>query len=85
MEVQQNKDGLHISQKKYVFDLLKQTGMESCKDAPTSMSIEVKYTKMVSDVFSDVSLYRSVIGALLYVTITRSEISFVVHKPSQFM
>lgn len=59
--------------------------MESRKDAPTPMSTGVKYSKMGSEVFSDVSLYRSVIGALLYVTITSPEISFAVHKLSQFM
>ncbi|KAH9650127.1 retrovirus-related pol polyprotein from transposon RE1 [Citrus sinensis] len=58
----------------YFPDLLKQTGMESCKDPPTPCNV-----------FSDVSHYRSVIGALLYVTITRPKISFVVHKLSQFM
>ena len=29
LEIQQNKDGLHISQKKHVYDLLKRIGMES--------------------------------------------------------
>lgn len=59
--------------------------MESCKDALTPMRIGVKYTKIGSDVFSYVSLYKSFIGALLHVTITHPEISFVVHKLSQFM
>ena len=44
-----------------------------------------KLTKTGADLFSDPTLYRSVVGALQYSTITRPELSFAVNKVSQFM
>lgn len=38
-----------------------------------------------SDSFPAVHLYRRIVGALQYVTVTRSEIAYVVNKVSQFM
>ena len=47
--------------------------------------LQVKLTKTGSDLFSDPTLYRSVVGALQYLTITRPEISLAVNKVYQFI
>lgn len=44
-----------------------------------------KSTSTGYESFSDPSLYRSVVGALQYATVTRPEISFSVNKVCQFM
>nr|KYP58783.1 hypothetical protein KK1_014205 [Cajanus cajan] len=44
-----------------------------------------KLSKIGSEKFLDVSLYRSVVGALQYATITRPKINFFVNKVCQFM
>lgn len=44
-----------------------------------------KVTKTGADLFSDPTLYRSVVGALQNSTITRPELSFAVNKVCQFM
>nr|KYP66401.1 hypothetical protein KK1_012692 [Cajanus cajan] len=44
-----------------------------------------KLSKNGSDVLQDDTIYRSVVGALQYVTLTRPEISFAVNKACQFM
>ena len=50
------------------------------------MTANCKLTKAGSDLFSDPSLYRSVVGSLQYTTITRPELSYVVvNKVFQFM
>jgi len=52
---------------------------------PSPMTTNCKLTKAGLDLFSDPSLYRSVVGALQYTTITRPELSYAVNKVCQFM
>ena len=77
--------GLHLSQKKYISDLLHRVGMRSAKPVPTPMISNLKLSAHGSTVFSDLALYRSVVGGLQYATITGPDISFAVNKVSQFM
>ncbi|RZB91500.1 Retrovirus-related Pol polyprotein from transposon RE2 [Glycine soja] len=44
-----------------------------------------KLTKHGTEILTDPSMYRSVVGALQYATITRPEISFSVNQVCQFM
>jgi len=61
------------------------TTMLESNSISTPMQSGIKLTKIGSDTFSDPSLFRSVVGALQYATITRPEISFAVNKVCQFM
>jgi len=49
------------------------------------MQSGLKLTRVGSDTFSGPSLFRSVVGALQYATITRPEISFAINKVCQYM
>lgn len=51
----------------------------------TPMTGGLQLSAFGSDPVRDVQLYRSIVGALQYVTITRPEISFSVNKVCQFM
>ena len=44
-----------------------------------------KLSRHDADLFHDPTLYRSVVGALQYATLTRPEICFAVNKVCQFM
>lgn len=59
--------------------------MQYAKGVSTPMTPGQKLTRYGSDPVKDVQLYRSVVGALQYATITRPEISFSVNKVCQFM
>nr|KYP45979.1 hypothetical protein KK1_032476 [Cajanus cajan] len=59
--------------------------MEASKPISSPMVSGCKLSKIGSEKFLDASLYRSVVGALHYATITRPEISFSVNKVCQFM
>lgn len=74
-----------MSQKKYVSDLLHKAKMFDAKAINTPMTAGLKLSGFGSaDVFNP-QLYRSVVGALQYVTITRPELSYSVNRVCQFM
>lgn len=49
------------------------------------MVLSYKLSKTRSDLFSDPTLFTSVVGALQYATFTRPNINYVVNKASQFI
>jgi len=59
--------------------------MAEAQPISSPMASSCKLIKTASDLFSDPTLYRSVVGALQYLTITRPEISYSVNKVCQFM
>lgn len=77
-------DGLFLSQSKYATDVLTRANLLDSK--PVSMplaSSELFLSKGTP--FSDPSLYRSLVWALQYLTITRPDISYAVNQASQFL
>ena len=86
IEVQRQNDGsLILTQSKYIRDLLAKTKMDESNPISSPMVGGCKLTKFCSEEFSNPTLYRSIVGALQYATITRPEISFSVNKVCQFM
>ncbi|RVW58402.1 Retrovirus-related Pol polyprotein from transposon RE1 [Vitis vinifera] len=76
---------LHLTQHKYIADLLKCTQMETSKPAPTPGRLGRTLSQSDGVSLSDPSEYRHTVGALQYVTLTRPDIAFVVNKACQFM
>ena len=74
-----------LTQSKYIRDLLQKTKMAEAQPIASPMVFGCKLTKTGAYLFSDPTLYRSVVGALQYSTITRTELSFAVNKVCQFM
>lgn len=86
IEVKHIKDGsLLLTQSKYIRDLLERSNMSGAKGISSPMVGGCKLSKHGSDYFTDAKLYRSIVGALQYATITRPEISYAVNKVCQFM
>uniref|UniRef100_A0A803NRU8 Integrase catalytic domain-containing protein n=1 Tax=Cannabis sativa TaxID=3483 RepID=A0A803NRU8_CANSA len=84
IEVQHTSQGIHLSQAKYIRDLLVKAQMEGAKPVPTPM-IDCQVIAQEGEPRLIHVLYRSIVGALQYLTITRPEISFSVNKVCQFM
>ena len=80
IEATRGPHGLFLSQQRYILDLLLKTKMDQAKPCPTPMVSNLKLSKNVGDPFQDVTLYRSTVGALQYLTFTRPDISFSVNK-----
>ncbi|RVW43373.1 Retrovirus-related Pol polyprotein from transposon RE1 [Vitis vinifera] len=85
IQVSHTNNGLHLSQTKYIRDLLQKTKMVHCKPARTPLPTGLKLRAGDGDPVEDLHGYRSTVGALQYVTITRPELSFSVNKVCQFM
>ncbi|XP_062080773.1 uncharacterized mitochondrial protein AtMg00810-like [Humulus lupulus] len=85
IQVTHTSAGFHLCQRKYVQDLLCRTKMQEAKSQGTPMNAGLKLSTYGSDSVSDPSLYRSIVGALQYATVTRPEIAYSVNKVSQFM
>lgn len=63
---------LFLSQAKYIRDLLVMAHMDSGKGISTPMVYNNKLTRLGSNYVADPTLYRSIVGALQYATITRA-------------
>ncbi|GJX47426.1 putative ribonuclease H-like domain-containing protein [Tanacetum coccineum] len=84
LQVEQRKDGIFLSQDKYVYDILKKFGFSSVKTASTPMETHKPLSKDADGTDVDVHLYRSMIGSLMYLTSSRPDIMFVVCACSRF-
>ena len=80
-----NFGGLHLSQSKYIQDLLVKASMQGCKHCKTPLPSSLKLKASCSPPFEDPSLYRSMVGSLQYITITRPELAYGVNCVCQFM
>ncbi|GJR75104.1 retrovirus-related pol polyprotein from transposon TNT 1-94 [Tanacetum coccineum] len=77
-QVQQNKDGIYISQDKYVGEILKKFGFTEVKTASTPMETQKPLLKDKDGKEVDVHIYRSMIGSLMYLTSSTPNILFAV-------
>jgi hypothetical protein len=86
IKVTKVKDGILLTQQKYATELLQRVGMISCKPVSTPLSISEKLSAYVGDLGPiDATNYRSIVGGLQYLTLTRPDISFSVNKICQFL
>ena len=87
IEVNKISNGIILTQEKYANDLLKRVSMIDCKPVSASLSTSEKLTLHEGDLLglNDASNYRSVVGALQYLTLTRPDIAFPVNKVCQFL
>ncbi|GJT14183.1 putative ribonuclease H-like domain-containing protein [Tanacetum coccineum] len=78
LQVQQKKDGIFISQDKYVGEILKKFRFTEVKTTSTPMETQKPLLKDEDGKEVDVHMYRSMIGSLMYLTSSRPDIMFAV-------
>lgn len=85
LEIIRNHTGLLLHQQKYTLDLLQRTGFQNSKPLSTPVVSGQKLSLYDGDLLPDPANYRSVVGALQYLTISRPDILFAVNQVCQFM
>jgi hypothetical protein len=85
LQVLQTNEGIFISQSKYACDLLRRFHMDDCKPSPSPFQSGVKLVATCTSPKVDATLYRQLVGSLLYLTHTCPDLSFVVGLVSRYM
>lgn len=79
------KEGFLLSQHGYIRDLLDKFHMLGAKSNSTPLCFSTPLKLVDDSTSADAHQFRSIIGALQYVILTRPDLAFAINKLSQFM
>ena len=89
LEITHSTNGLYITQAKYASKLLSRAGLTDSKIVDTPIELNAHLTPSGEggggEPLSNPSLYRRLVGSLVYLTVTRLKISYAVHQVSQYL
>ena len=85
LEITHSTDGLYIIQAKYASELLSRAGLTDSKTIDTLVELNAHLTRTGGKPLSNPSLYRYLVGNLVYFTVTRPDISYAIHQVSQYL
>jgi hypothetical protein len=85
IEISSTPKGFFLSQEKYIQDLLDRASLTDHRTAETLMELNVHLTPTDGEPFEDPTRYRHIVGSLVYLGVTRPDISYSVHIMSQFV
>ena len=85
LEVSSSTDGYYLTYAKYTFDLISRASIIDSKIVDTLIEYNCHLNSHDGESLYDATLYRQLIGSLIYLTVTRPDISYAVHVVSQFM
>ncbi|XP_068645160.1 uncharacterized protein [Aristolochia californica] len=76
--------GYILSQSKYISDVISRAGLTDDRIMDSPIQLNHRLSPTDGDLLSDVTRYREVVGSLVYLTVARPDITYVVHVVSQF-
>ncbi len=85
IEVIQSPKGIWLLQRQYALNKLFEYGMTGCKPISIPLEQNVKFNADEGDLVEDTTMYRRIVGSLIYMTITRPNLNYAVGVVNQFM
>ena len=85
LEVSSSADGYYLTQAKYTSDLISRASITDGKIVDTPIEYHCRLNSHDGESLSAATLYKQFVGSLIYLTVTRPNISYAVHVVSQFM
>ena len=85
LEVSSSTDGYYLAQAKYTSNLISRASITNSKTVDTPIEYNCRLNSHDGESLSDATLYRQLVGSLIYLTVTRPDISYAVHVVSQFI
>ncbi len=85
IEVIQSLKGIWLLQRQYALNNLSEYGMTRCIPISIPLEQNVKLSADERDLVEDTTMYRCIVGSLIYMTIIRPDLSYAVGVVSQFM
>ncbi len=85
IEIIQSPKGIWLLQRQYALNKLSEYGMTGCKPISIPLEQNVKLSADERDLVEAITMYKRIVGSLIYMTITRPDLSYVVGVVSQFM
>lgn len=83
--INRDNNGMFLSQQNYVANILHGAGMTACNTCSTPVDTSCKLGVDVRPPIADPTLYRSLAGALQYLTFTRPDIAYAVQQVCLYM
>jgi hypothetical protein len=77
--VTRSSTGMVLSQQQYILDILDRAGMTGCKPCSAPVDTHAKLSAS-GDPVADATVYRSLVGALQYVTFTRPDVTYAIQQ-----
>ncbi len=78
IEVIRMPEGIWLSQRQYALDMLSKYGMGGCKPICVPLNQNGKLSTDAGEVLEDATMYRKIVGNLIYMTITRPDLNYTV-------
>lgn len=85
LEITHSTNGLYITQVKYASKLLSRAGLTDSKTIDTPVELNAHLALSGGKPLFNPSLYKRLVGSLVYLTVTLPDISYIVHQVSQYL
>lgn len=84
-EIARGPQGMFLTQRKYALDIIAEAGLLGCKPVATPMEQNHRLLSEEGPAYENPSRFRKFVGKLVYLAITRPELSYSIHVLSQVM